>query len=138
MPEEIGVVLVKPHTPSLRQMGIASSRALSQDPLAGFILRHQFAHGSTFRSRILRMGVIIVKTRPVRKNQVAFDLLEAQWPVFVDFIVGRFIRILAQLPRARARQECLALLGSFLAQRTFVMSSSCPARSRTGQGISDY
>ena len=101
MPGEVGVVLVQAHLVVWREFQISPARALSQNPLAGFLMADQLPQGRAFGGRVFRVGVIVIKPRAIRENQIAFDFFETKRPILIDFVVGRLIRVLKQLGRAK-------------------------------------
>src|SRR5207253_8965723 len=107
---------VEAKLPGLPAISISSPRTFRQDALAGFVLNHGLAKGWAFRRRIFRMRVIVVKTRAVRKHEVAFDFLETERTILVDLVVSRLVRVLHQslgAKTARVEMRVLQLVVPF-------------------------
>ena len=96
MPNEVGIVLIKADLSLRQQLFVSPTRTLTKDALPSFLLRHNLPQRGALGRRVLRMGVVVVKTCAVAEYQVALDLLETQRAILVDFVVGELIGVLEQ------------------------------------------
>ena len=70
------------------------ARALREDALPRLVLRHDLSKRGALRRGILRVRMIVVKTRAVAEHEIALDLLKRQRPVLIDLEVGGLICVL--------------------------------------------
>src|SRR5690348_12657532 len=83
VPVKIGVVLVQLDY-GLPELPVAAASRPLDNTLPGTVLSHQLFQRSAFGRRIFRMRMIIVKTGAVRKNEVAFHVVERKWAMRVQ------------------------------------------------------
>jgi len=84
VPDEVGVIFVKPNFAVGRQLLVPTPRALGEDPLASFLLCDYLPERRALRRRILRMRVIVVKAGAVRKDKITFYFLKTEGAIFIN------------------------------------------------------
>src|SRR5205807_5933121 len=94
----------------IRQLQISATRTFRENSFARFILRDDLAERRAFWRGIFRMRMIVVKTRAVRKHEVAFDFLETERAVLVDLVISRLVSVLHQCLGAKAARIEMRIL----------------------------
>ena len=108
MPQELGVVLVETH--GVVRACIHRGGTGRQKSVAREVLLKDFKESSALWRAVLRVGVVVVETCAVAKDQIALYLVEAECALGVQSKIVGLIGVLTQRPHRKAPHVSMRVL----------------------------